>query len=153
MALKKLVSKILNYELLDSRYKKLLVEAKKIMKTGYNPQSGSIVGAALLTSDGKIISASNIVPKDRNANVCAERSAITKANSMGRRKFVAIAVIGISGRKKPDTHMFTPCGTCRGVIAEFAKISGKDIDVIMSNLKMDRIIIMPISSLLPMPFE
>lgn len=138
---------------LDGRYKKLLLEAKRIMKTGYNPHSNSIVGAALLTTDGKIISASNVVPKDRAANTCAERAVIVKANSMRKRKFVAIAVIGRSGRKKPDGHMFTPCGTCRDMIAEFARISGRDIDVIMSNLKMDRIIVIPISSLLPMAFK
>ena len=143
----------LNYRQLDKRYKGLLNEAKRIMKTGYNPYSGSRVGAAILTRKGNIISASCVVPKERNANVCAERAAIVKANSYGERDFIAIAVFGKSGSTRNRDYMFTPCGTCRQFISEFSKLSGKDIDVIMSNLGMTRILVLPISKLLPLAFQ
>lgn len=144
---------IVDYRSLEPRYRKLLAEARAVAGTGYNPYTGTKVGAAVLTDRGQTISASNVVPEARSANLCAERAAIAKANSMGRRRFVAIAIFGRPARRKPQAYMYTPCGTCRQLIHEFAKTSGRDIDVLMSNGGMTKAMAIPISRLLPFAFQ
>ncbi len=135
-------------------YRRLLLEAKKAMKTGHNPYTKTQVGAAVLTTNGSIISASNVVISAKWNSICAERSAIVKANSVGKPIFTAIAIIGRKGKRTTEAkkYIFTPCGVCRQFIYEF-RPPGKDIDVIMSDLEMDRIIVMKISELLPLAYE
>jgi cytidine deaminase len=50
------------------------------------------VGAALITSDGKIYSGCNIENVAHTPTVCAERTAIVKAVSEGHCEFRAIAI-------------------------------------------------------------
>lgn len=86
----------------DTTYGKLtsvqqaLIEAAAIaLETAYNPYSHFYVGCALLTSTGEIISASNVENAVYGSTICAERMALGKANSMGRRDIVALAVVDI----------------------------------------------------------
>jgi len=92
----------------------LLVEAaKKARGKAYSPYSGVKIGAAVLTSDGRIYSGANIENASYGLACCAERIAIFKAVSEGKRKIVAIAVVG-------ESEDFTkPCGACRQVMVEF----------------------------------
>ena len=87
------------------------------MKMAYVPYSGYTVGAALLTSTGKVFTGCNIENASFTPTVCAERTAIFKAVSEGERKFEMIAVAGVKGGV--DNGEFTPCGVCRQVMAEF----------------------------------
>jgi cytidine deaminase len=137
---------------LEPRYKKLLVKAREVQRTGFNPHTDSRVGAAILTDRGEIITASNIVPKARNTNICSETAVMIKANSLGKERFVALALIGRSGRPKPKNYMYTPCGNCRQLIYEYAADSGIDTDVIMANKSMTKVAVIPISKLLPYAF-
>ena len=77
----------------------------------YAPYSNYKVGAALLTSSGKIYDGVNIENAAYSATVCAERVAVFKAVSEGEREFVAIAVATINAG--------TPCGVCRQVLQEY----------------------------------
>ena len=98
----------------------LAIEARKnaISPTNY------FVGAALLTTNGKIFTGCNLGSKDGIFNICAERVAISKMLSEGEKSFVKIAVVGGPEDKLIYT---TPCGVCRQLILTF----GKDIEVIM----------------------
>lgn len=87
------------------------------MKMAYVPYSGYTVGAALLTSTGKVFTACNIENASFTPTVCAERTAIFKAVSEGERKFEMIAVAG--GNGGVVNGEFPPCGVCRQVMAEF----------------------------------
>ena len=78
----------------------------------YAPYSNYPVGAALLTEDGEIFTGCNIENAVYPATCCAERVAIFKAVSEGRRDFLAIAVVTEDGG--------SPCGVCRQVMREFA---------------------------------
>ena len=92
--------------------RELVAEAFEARKMAYTPYSGYMVGAALLTSDGKVYRGCNIEN--------AERTAFFKAISEGERKFEAIAVIGAHKDAKPDEFgYFYPCGVCRQVMMEF----------------------------------
>ncbi len=94
----------------------LAVEA---MTKSYAPYSGFQVGAALLCSDGTVFTGCNIENAAYSPTNCAERTAVFKAVSEGRRDFTAIAICG--GKGGQITGLCAPCGVCRQVLAEFCK--------------------------------
>lgn len=95
-----------------------LVElAKEAMARSYSPYSGYKVGAALLCADGSVYQGCNIENASFTPTVCAERTAVFKAISEGKRDFTAIAVCG--GKNGVITGAFPPCGVCRQVLREF----------------------------------
>lgn len=102
--------------------KELLAAAYRAMEYAYAPYSGFKVGAALLCTDGTIFTGCNIENGSYGATNCAERTAIFKAVSEGKRDFSAIAVVSSGGG---ETY---PCGICRQVMGEFSP----DIRIILS---------------------
>lgn len=99
----------------------LLSEAKDAMKHAYAPYSKFLVGAALLTADGKIYSGCNIENASYGATNCAERTAIFKAVSDGNTMITDIAIVCSTG------HYAYPCGICRQVMSEFAAKDGLNV--------------------------
>jgi cytidine deaminase len=93
--------------------------AKDAMTRAYAPYSGFQVGAALLCADGTVYQGCNIENASFSPTVCAERTAIFKAVSDGRREFTALAVCG--GKDGIIEGFFPPCGVCRQVMREFCK--------------------------------
>ena len=91
--------------------------AKEAMTRAYAPYSGFKVGAALLCADGSVYQGCNIENAAFSPTVCAERTAIFKAVSEGKREFAAIAVCG--GKDGVISGAFPPCGVCRQVLREF----------------------------------
>jgi cytidine deaminase len=94
--------------------KDLLSRAREAAKNSYSPYSRFPVGAALLCADGTIVTGANVENRSFGLTICAERSAIFTALSMGRRIFRAIA-IACPGSEVP----VSPCGACRQVLSEF----------------------------------
>lgn len=86
----------------------------------YVPYSHFAVGAALLCKDGTVFTGCNIENSAFGPTNCAERTAIFKAISEGRRDFAAIAVCGAPDDKEPDS-ICPPCGVCRQVMSEFCQ--------------------------------
>lgn len=109
---------------------KLIELAIAAMDNAYAPYSGYKVGAALLCSDGTVYTGCNIENAAFSPTVCAERTAVFKAVSEGKRKFSAIAVCG--GKDGNITGFFPPCGVCRQVMAEFCP---KDFTVYLVGAK------------------
>lgn len=83
----------------------------------YAPYSGYQVGAALLTDDGDLFTGCNVENASYGATNCAERTAVFKAVSEGRRR---ISCIAIAGGKGDELNMAFPCGVCRQVLREFS---------------------------------
>lgn len=106
----------------------LIEEAKKAREKAYVPYSHFPVGAALLTSDGKIYHGCNIENAAYSMCNCAERTALFKAYSEGDRQFSLLAVVADTDRP------VSPCGACRQVISELCP---GDMKVILTNLKGD----------------
>ena len=122
--------------------KELIDAATSVRENAYAPFSDFRVGSALETDDGQIISGCNVESASYGLTVCAERVAIWKAISEGKRKIKHIAVVA-------DTEELTPpCGVCRQIIWEF----GGDIPVIMANLK-GKIETVQMKELLPRAFD
>ena len=120
----------------------LVNSAKKASENAIVPFSNFRVGAALMSSDGRLFTGCNIENQSLSMSVCAEQVAFTNALSCGVRKFERIAVWADC-----EAHV-TPCGKCRQLIFEFAPAA----TVIMANRACD-FITRPIKELLPMPFE
>jgi cytidine deaminase len=100
------------------------------------------VGAALETTDGRIITGCNIENSTYGLTMCAERVAIFKALSEGYRSFTRIAIVA-------DTSQTTsPCGACRQMLWEFAG----DIEVILADLTGIKTT-HQLKDLLPHPFD
>lgn len=101
-------------------FEKLIYAALSAREKSYCPYSGFAVGAALLTSDGKIYTGANVENSSYTPTVCAERVAFHTAVHAGERDFAAIAIVG--GREGDAPSAFTPpCGVCRQVMAEFCR--------------------------------
>ncbi|KIJ65374.1 hypothetical protein HYDPIDRAFT_27391 [Hydnomerulius pinastri MD-312] len=88
----------------------------KAKEYAYCPYSKFRVGAALLCDDGTVIKGANIENASYGGAICAERTAIVKAVSEGRKQFSAIVVT--SDVASP----ISPCGICRQVIREFCRL-------------------------------
>ncbi|MCI9190418.1 MAG: cytidine deaminase [Lachnospiraceae bacterium] len=112
----------------NSRYTDLVKAALEARAMAYVPYSHYAVGAALLTEEGEIYRGGNIENASYGATNCAERTAIFKAVSEGRRKFAAIAIAGGMEGCEPEDYAY-PCGICRQVMQEFA---GKGFRVLVA---------------------
>lgn len=98
--------------LTPSQVRRLVQAATKARKQAYAPYSKFQVGAALLTTGGKIVTGCNVENASYGLSICAERVAVGNAVSTGHRKFRAMAVVA-TGKN------VMPCGACRQVLAEF----------------------------------
>jgi homotetrameric cytidine deaminase len=97
----------------------LLEKAKEARRSAYAPYSHFAVGAALLSSDGRVFLGANIENAAYSVTCCAERVALFRAVSEGVRDFAAIAIVG--GKEGSDgTEPCYPCGVCRQALFEFA---------------------------------
>lgn len=105
--------------------RELIEISKKAQEFAYAPHSKFKVGAALLCRDGSVYTGCNIENATYGATNCAERTAVFKAVSEGKRDFTAIAITS-SGK-----GLTFPCGICRQVLSEFAP----EIKVILEDEK------------------
>ncbi len=87
----------------------LLQAAEGARQHAYAPYSRFHVGAAVLLSDGSIVTGCNIENASYGLTVCAERVALWSAVAQGRRDFAGMALVVPNG---------TPCGACRQVLSE-----------------------------------
>ena len=94
--------------------RELLRIAKEASLNAYVPYSGFTVGAALECEDGTVYTGCNVENAAYGDTICAERTAVVKAVSEGRRAFTRIAIYG------EGQSYCMPCGSCRQVLAEFS---------------------------------
>src|SRR5262245_36456555 len=121
---------------------RLLAAARTVRLHAYAPFSHFLVGAALETVDGQIITGCNVENATYGLTICAERVAVVKAISEGLRQFKRIAIVADTEAPIP------PCGACRQILWEF----GGDLEVILGNLQRETERLRMLE-LLPMPFD
>ncbi len=96
---------------------RLAIEARE---SSYSPYSNFRVGAALLTSGGKVYQGCNVENASYGAGICAERNAALRAVFEGEKRFSEIAVVGWHRDAKPEERGYAfPCGICRQFLREF----------------------------------
>lgn len=106
----------------------LIALAKEARRWAHAPYSNFMVGAALLSGDGRVFTGCNVENSTYGLSVCAERVAIFKAVSEGSQEIARIAVV------TDHDHIAPPCGCCRQMIWEF---SSGDTEIVLANLTGD----------------
>jgi len=122
--------------------KELLTLAYEASKNAYAPYSHFPVGAALECGDGTVFTGCNVENASYGGTICAERVAVTKAVSEGRRDFVRIAICA------EGENFCMPCGACRQFLSEFAQ----DLEVLCAKAG-GRYVSYKLSQLLPHRFS
>lgn len=92
----------------------MIQAAARARENAVAPYSKFRVGAALLTKSGEIISGANVESASYGLTCCAERIALFKALTEGKKDFTAIAIVA-AVKNGP-----MPCGACRQLLAEYA---------------------------------
>ncbi len=122
---------------------KLHAMAKAATKNAHAPYSKFLVGAAILSSEGKYYSGCNIENASYPEGWCAETTAIGHMIMDGGKSIVEMAVFCQQMEK------ITPCGGCRQRISEFGAADTKihlcDDDGVVETITM--------SDLLPRAFD
>ena len=151
---KNLVTKIrvYSYSELSEADKNLIDLAKSATQRSYAPYSRFNVGAALLLANGEIITGSNQENVAFPSGICAERTTCFYANSSypGVR-FVKLAIAANhNGAFTP--HPVSPCGACRQVLAEYEKLGGGKLEIMLYGD--DEIYVLnEVADLLPLIFD
>lgn len=92
----------------------LIAAAAAARRRAVSPYSRFAVGAALLCADGEVVPGANVESASFGLTCCAERVALFRALTSGKRNFTAIAVVA----RAPGGA--APCGACRQLLAEYA---------------------------------
>ena len=124
----------------DAELAPLLRLAIETAGRAYIPYSHYAVGAALRALDGTVYTGCNVENAAYPATICAERTALVKAVSEGRREFDLIVVVTANGG--------SPCGTCRQMLFEFAP----KLRVVMADLQGNIHADQPLNAMLLMGF-
>ncbi len=124
-------------------WKPLIQAARAASEHAYAPFSKFKVGAALLTTDGRIFTGCNVENRTYGLTICAERCAITAwvaAGSPGQ-----LQALVVHADLSPPAR---PCGMCRETLAEFAK----DLPILLINPD-DEHEEVSLKEIFPQPFE
>jgi len=117
--------------------------ATRARELAHAPYSRFSVGAALVTSDGRVFTGCNVENSTYSLSVCAERVAALKAVSEGALQIARIAVVADTENPTP------PCGSCRQMMWEFGK---PETEVLLANLK-GRVQKSTLAELYPLSFD
>lgn len=120
----------------------LVAAARDARLRAIAPYSHFLVGAALETADGLVVTGCNVENASYGLTMCAERVALLKALSEGHRTFSVCVVVADTEKPTP------PCGPCRQLLWEYCG----DIPIVMANLK-EITAELRMKDLLPLPFD
>ncbi|MBM3928004.1 MAG: cytidine deaminase, partial [Sphingomonadales bacterium] len=98
----------------------LIAAARTAALNAHAPYSRFAVGAAVLMTDGSVVTGANFENASYGLSLCAETVALATISAQGRlREVAAVAVIGgaMDATGRPTgTGPVSPCGRCRQVI-------------------------------------
>lgn len=141
------------YSELSNMQQRLVGLAREAFTRSYAPYSHFNVGAAILLSNGEIVTGANQENVAFPSGTCAERSACYYAGANypdAKFEKIAIAARGTDGREVPVP--VAPCGACRQALLEYETLAGHDVEVILAGA--DSIYILPsVKSMLPLCFS
>jgi cytidine deaminase len=122
----------------------LFSDAQAAAENSYSPYSRFRVGAALLLTNGQVVTGTNVENLSYGLTICAERSAVVRAIAeFGPQvRIAAIAVANLNG------GACSPCGACRQVIAEFADADAPVLFPVAEGIKTTTV-----AQILPFGFE
>lgn len=89
--------------------------ATEAMRKAYIPYSKFPVGAAAITTDGRVVSGCNIENASYGVTLCAECSLVTDLIMGGGGRLVAFTCVDGTG------NVLMPCGRCRQLLFEHSE--------------------------------
>lgn len=143
----------LNFDELDEKQRQLVSLARDASLRAYAPYSHFRVGAAILLSNGEIVTGANQENVAYPSGLCAERTACFYAHAQypeASFEMIAIAAHGTDGIEL--SAPISPCGACRQALLEYEIIAGKDIPILLVSSS-DIYIVPSVKSLLPLAFS
>lgn len=139
----------------DENAPALIAAAREAARHAHAPYSNFAVGAALLLTDGSIVTGTNFENASYGLSLCAETVAVARANAEGHlREIVAIGIVGgmMRGGVARGTDPIRPCGRCRQVLNEAAQMGGRDLTVYCAGVEGEAYETHRLSDLLPHAF-
>jgi cytidine deaminase len=137
---------------LNENDRRVLQAAREACISAYAPYSGFHVGAAVLLSNGSIVTGNNQENSAFPSGLCAERVAIFYANANFPDSGLETLAVSATKDGVLVNETVKPCGSCRQVIAETQFRYGNSIRMILDG--QDSILILNGSeSLLPLSFS
>jgi len=119
------------FDNIPAEFFSLVVKSMEMTNNSYAPYSGFNVGAAVLLSDGRVVTGCNQENAAFGECICAERVALLSATAnFPANKPVAIAISAFT-KGSFTNEPVTPCGSCREVIAEMERRFSSPIKIIM----------------------
>lgn len=116
---------------LPQEEQQLLQAALDATEGAFAPYSGFHVGCSLLLEDGEIISGNNQENVAYPSGLCAERTALFYAGSIGKADQIRKMAIRATSVNFEVNEPPTSCGACRQVMVEYEKRTGHDFVVLM----------------------
>jgi cytidine deaminase len=130
----------------------LVFTAREAAKNAYAPYSGFSVGAALLLSNGKVITGNNQENAAYPTSLCAERVALFYAHAT----FPGVAVKAIAVTASTANGLINdpvkPCGSCRQALVETEVRFKSPVRIILDGNKKVQVF-EGIDNLLPFAFK
>jgi cytidine deaminase len=114
-------------------------DLKELLGRAHAPYSGFRVAARLLSEGGDTIDGCNVENASFGLALCAERSALFRALSLGHRRFKRLYLLS-SG-----SGPVSPCGACREALRQAAP----ELEIVMFGNGPDERVRISLTSLLP----
>lgn len=131
----------------------LLMEARAAAGRAYAIYSHFQVGAAILLTNGEVVTGNNQENSAYPSGLCAERTTAFYASSRYPNvPFLKIAITAIN-RKEKLTKPVTPCGACRQVLSEYEQLYKSPIQVLLAGEEGEVWKINSIAEILPLSFS
>ena len=120
---------------MEPQDQELVAAALEARRGSYSPYSRFRVGAALRLGDGTIVQGANQENIAYPSGLCAERVAMfaAGANQTGV-PIDTLAIVGGNGKEVCELPA-APCGACRQVMAEYQRLSGRPMKIILIGTK------------------
>ena len=116
---------------MEPQDQELVAAALEAQKGSYSPYSKFRVGAALRLVDGTIVKGANQENVAYPSGLCAERTAMFAAGATHPGvAFDTLAIVGGNGDEVCELPA-APCGACRQVMAEYQRLYGQPLKVIL----------------------
>ena len=115
---------------LETSIREGLEKVETVLANSHCPHSGLSVAAGLVLASGEIVLGINYESASYGLTLCAERTALAKAQSDGTILEATSLILAANCEASDPSHPpLTPCGACRQWLAELSERLGRDFPV------------------------
>jgi len=138
---------------LDTADIELYNKAKESAVNAYAPYSGFGVGAASLLDNGEIFTANNQENAAYPSGLCAERSLLFYVGANYPDQAILKLAVAIKSKLKDPKKIYSPCGGCRQVMAEYQTRQSSHIQIMFEAGENKMLVCNKVDDLLPFIFS